>query len=252
MIRTVYLSLLFLAISFTLTLQNSVAQELSDGQKKDVEALIQKYLSDHPEAIAEGLSKYQQLQQKAMEEQVQKSLRSAKSNLLRSDTSPVLGNPKGDVTVVMFFDYQCGFCKKAAEFVPDVIQKDGKTRLVMKEFPVLGQESILASAVALASAKQGKYEQAHHALMSMHGPLTEETIMATVASAGIDMNKLQADLKSPSIRQELQDNMDLGKALRIDGTPGFVVGTQIFRGIIQPDMLQNVIAQERKKKKEAS
>jgi protein-disulfide isomerase len=155
----------------------------------------------------------------------------AHQQALLSDTaSPVIGDPKGDVTIVEFFDYACSYCKAIQPRLEQALAADRHVRLVLKEFPILTPESMTAAKVSLASMRQHKYRQFHEALMAYHGPWGEEAIYATARSVGLDMARLRHDMASQSIDSELLANFNLARALRIFQTPGFVVGSHILTG----------------------
>ena len=150
---------------------------------------------------------------------------------LQSDpASPVIGDPKGDVTIVEFFDYACSYCKAIQPRLEQALTADRHVRLVLKEFPILTPESMTAAKVSLASMRQHKYRQFHEALMAYHGQWNEEAIYATARSVGLDMARLRRDMASQSIDSELLANFNLARALRIFQTPGFVVGSHILTG----------------------
>lgn len=155
----------------------------------------------------------------------------AHQQALQSDpASPVIGDPKGDVTIVEFFDYACSYCKALQPRLEQALTADPHVRLVLKEFPILTPESMTAARASLASMHQHKYRQFHEALMAYHGQWGEEAIYATARSVGLDMARLRRDMASPSIDSELLANFNLARALRIFQTPGFVVGSHIVLG----------------------
>jgi len=155
----------------------------------------------------------------------------AHQQALQSDpASPVIGDPKGDVTIVEFFDYACSYCKALQPRLQQALTADPHVRLVLKEFPILTPESMTAARASLASMRQHKYRQFHEALMAYRGQWGEEAIYATARSVGLDLARLRRDMASPSIDSELLANFNLARALRIFQTPGFVVGSHILTG----------------------
>jgi protein-disulfide isomerase len=158
---------------------------------------------------------------------------------------PVLGNRRGDVTLVEFFDYQCGYCKAVHADVRRLIDSDTNIRLVYKEFPILGPASITASRAALAAQRQGKYDALHVALMENRGQLDDDKIYRIAASAGLDLDRLKKDMQAPEISEALQKNLRLASELNIRGTPAFVVGDQIVPGAVGLDKLKELIASGR-------
>ena len=153
------------------------------------------------------------------------------SQLLRDPGSPVMGNPKGDVTLVKFTDYQCSFCKAAEPRIEKLIADDPQVRVVIKEFPVLGPVSVVAAKAALASQKQGKYHAYHQAMMAYRGKLTNEDIFAMAAKVGLDVDKLKADMESPEVTDQLIDTFNLARAMKISLTPAYVVNATVLSGV---------------------
>jgi protein-disulfide isomerase len=153
------------------------------------------------------------------------------STLLRDPGSPVIGNPQGDVTLVKFSDYQCSYCKAADPRIEKLIADDGKVRVVVKEFPILGPVSVIAAKAALASQKQGKYHAYHQAMMGYRGKLTNEDIFAMAAKAGLDVGKLKADMESPEVTDQIIATFDLARALKISLTPGYIVNATVLSGV---------------------
>ncbi|MGO4740577.1 DsbA family protein [Bosea sp. 2KB_26] len=147
--------------------------------------------------------------------------------ILNDPEAPAGGNPKGDVTIVAFLDYNCPYCKKSAPDLARVVREDGKIRLVYKEWPILGESSVLASQIALGAGYQGRYEAVHKALMGLPGRLSsKDTILAAVKGAGVDMNRLQADLdaNAEKITAQLRRNLAQADSLGLQGTPAYLVG----------------------------
>ena len=154
-----------------------------------------------------------------------------KSDALWNDpASPVLGNPHGDVTMVVFFDYACPYCKVAEPRLMAAARADRHVRIVMKEFPILTPGSFVATKAALASVKQGKYAAFHQALMSYNGLLDDDVIFGTAKSVGIDVPRLRKDMASTAILEEIIANFNLARGLRIFQTPAFIANTHIIDG----------------------
>jgi protein-disulfide isomerase len=155
----------------------------------------------------------------------------AHQQALQNDpNSPVIGNPQGDVTIVEFFDYDCSYCKAVQPRLEQALRADGHVKLILKEFPILTPESLIAARASLASMRQHKYRQFHEALMAYHGQWGEDAIFSTARSVGLDMARLRRDMASPTIDSELITNFNLARGLRIFQTPGFVVGNHILIG----------------------
>jgi len=217
----------------------------ANPDKAAIEQIVREYLLAHPEVIVEALSAYQQREEAAQAEEQRKALTTRKEELFKNPTSPVLGNPQGDVTLVEFFDYQCGYCKAVHPDVQRLLESDGKIRLVSKEFPILGPASVTASRAALAAQKQGKYDALHKALMENRGQLDDDKIMRIAGSVGLDMERLKKDMQAPEIQEILQRNVRLAGELNIRGTPAFIIGDQIVPGAVSLDRLKEMVAQGR-------
>ncbi|MSP67854.1 MAG: DsbA family protein, partial [Alphaproteobacteria bacterium] len=161
--------------------------------------------------------------------------------LTADPASPVLGNPKGDVTVVEFSDYRCGYCKSVHPTLMELLKRDGNVRLVIKEFPILGPESVEAAKAALAANRQGKFAAVNERLMAFKGQLTRDAILQVAREAGVDVKRLQADMEAPEIMQALQRNRKLASKLEINGTPGFVIGQKVVPGAIPLEQFEELV-----------
>lgn len=215
-------------------------------QEKAIREVVRDYLVNHPEVLVEAIQALQEKQQAADKDLRKKALVEHRAELNNDPASPVAGNPKGDVTVVEFFDYRCPYCKTVSERLFNTVKADGNVRYVLKEFPILGPESVFASKAALAAVKQSKYLEFHQALMSTRGGLDQEAVMAVAKKVGLDVKKLREDMDGPDIAQSLERNLKLAQALKIDGTPAFVIGDQIIPGAVSTEALKSVIDQTRK------
>ncbi|WP_445679458.1 DsbA family protein [Radicibacter daui] len=221
------------------------AAPLSPAQQDAVRALVRETLVKNPEIIMEALQELKK-QQVAQQEASQKGMMASKQQALYGDERDLsVGNLKGDVTLVEFMDYQCGYCKAVYQDLQDVVKADGNTRLVYKEYPILGPGSVLAAQAALASKKQGKYEEFHDVLMRYRGRMDEETVMRLAKSIDLDTDRLKTDMKSAEVTGQLQATMDLGRALGVDGTPGFVIGDKLVPGAISSEELKDLIDKKR-------
>jgi len=178
------------------------------------------------------------------EEARRQALTSNAKALFDDGVSYVAGNPKGDVTLVEFFDYRCGYCKQVQQSVMTLIKEDPRLRVVLKELPVLGPDSVLASRAAIAALEQdkgGKYLGFHNALMSFRGQLTEAEVFRIAASSGLDVTKLKADMAAPKVEQVIRANLALAEKLGINGTPGFVIGQELIPGAISLESMRKLV-----------
>jgi protein-disulfide isomerase len=170
-----------------------------------------------------------------------------RAELERDRNAPVLGNPEGDVTVVEFFDYNCPFCKKIAGDMRALIEQDTGVRLVYREWPIINKGSQFAARAALAARRQGKYEELHWALMALPR-VTEDSTLRVARTIGVDISRLLNDMNHRSVDRHLALSFDLARSLGMNGTPSFVIGDRVARGIITPEELTEYVRDARASK----
>lgn len=241
--------LALLAVTFIAAAAPGSAQEkrgFSPQQQQEIERIVREYLKSHPEVIIEAARALETREQEARVQRTRTMINANREKLLNDAGSPVIGNPKGDVTIVEFFDYQCPYCKKMTQPLYDALAKDGKLRVVFKEWPVLGPESVIAAKASLAAQKQGKYREFHTALMDTKGRLSETMVMSIAEKTGLDIKRLKKDMEASEIQDELKQNHALAAALELEGTPAFVIGEQLAPGAISADALKEMIDEARK------
>lgn len=217
-------------------------------QKKEIEKFIEDYIVKNPEILMRAMQQYQTRQKNAEREQARNNLVSLTADLNINPTSPVIGNPNGDVTVVEFFDYRCGFCKRVFPTILKLLKEDRNIRYVLKEFPILGPLSVIASQVALAvwESTPKKYMAFHSALMTARGTLSEERIFSIADDLDIDIAAVRKGMNKAVVTDELNKNMELAQSLGINGTPAFVIGQELAPGAISMDELKRLISAARK------
>jgi len=211
------------------------------------EVQVRRYLMDNPEVLLESVQRLEERRRAAADGEAKTAIIENREELFRSEASPVAGNPSGDVTVVEFFDYNCPYCRRAAPILFAAAAADEGLRVVFKEWPILGPGSRFAARAALASRAQGKYEAFHKALMAHRGAIDEDATLEIGRAVGLDVERLKFDMEDAAVDAELDRNFALADALRIDGTPTFVVGEEIARGLIELPALQELIAAARAK-----
>jgi protein-disulfide isomerase len=221
------------------------AAEFSAEQRQAIETIVRDYLLRNPEIMIEVFEAAKE--KLAGEAQAQRAavLAERRQEIFENPNSPVAGNPKGDVTLVEFFDYRCPYCKQVTPAIEALIAEDKQLRVVYKEFPVLGPDSVTAARAALAARKQGKYEALHRALMQTKGQINEAAVFSVAKSAGIDVERLKRDMADPEIDRMLRANQQLAAKLDIRGTPAFIVGNEIVPGAVSIDALRQLIAAAR-------
>ncbi len=205
----------------------------SAEQRKAIEGIIKDYLLANPEVMLEIQTALESRMEELQAKRLQVAISAQADQIFRSPDAPIAGNPKGDITVVEFFDYNCGYCKKAFGDVAKLIEKDKSVKLVLKELPILSKGSEEGTRVALAAKAQGKYWEVHRALLNMRGQISEQTALAAAEKAGLDMTKLKTDMKSEAVTQEITRVRELAQAMGIQGTPHFLVADRAIAGAPQ-------------------
>src|ERR1043165_8057839 len=221
------------------------AQSISDAQRGDIEKIIREYLIAHPEVLQEAMA---ELEKKQAADEAAKNQAAVKDNaetIFNSPRQVVTGNPQGDVTFVEFFDYNCGYCKRAMDDMFALLKTDPKLRVVLKEFPVLGPGSVEAARVAVAVRMQDKtgkkYMDFHQKLLGGRGQADKARALAAAKDAGLDMTRLEKDLASPEVRATLEENYKLAESMGMNGTPSYVIGKQVVVGAVGVDSLREKI-----------
>ena len=179
--------------------------------------------------------------------QQQKAISKNADAIFRSSVTPVAGNPNGDVSVVEFFDYNCPYCRRALPDVLKLINQDGKVRLVLKELPILSDDSVAAAKLALAANKQGKYFEMHQKLFSESGRANKDKALRIAKELGLDIAQLQKDAENPDITKALNENKELAVKLDLEGTPMFLIGDRVIGGAPDDlfDQLKSKVAEVR-------
>jgi protein-disulfide isomerase len=215
--------------------------EFSDAQKLGIEKIVKDYLLAHPEVLIEVQGA---LEQKMAKEEAQRTKDLVAENakeIYRHPDAPVAGNPDGDITVVEFFDYNCGYCKRGFHNIRELIEKDKNVRVVFKELPILSKDSEDAAKIALAARAQGKYWELHQALIESKGRVTEAYALEAAGKLGLDVAKLKADKDSDAVKGELARVEALARKMNITGTPHFLVGNEAIGGAPE-DLLDQLTA----------
>lgn len=220
---------------------------LSPGQKRAVEEVVREYLRRNPEILLEAIGAMRAKRDAEQQSKVRNNLVSLRGELENDPTSPVGGNPQGDVTIVEFFDYQCPYCKRVLPTVQTLLKTDGNIRYVFKEFPILGPQSVVAARAALAAWKldRDRYVPFHTALLQSKGRLSERKILDFAAESGLDVERLRAAMADPGIDKILARNAELARALDINGTPAFVIGEKVVPGAVDLKTLTALVLQAR-------
>lgn len=206
------------------------AQALTESQKQEVEQTVRDYLLQNPEILIEMSNILEERQHEAQSQAMVSALAENADALYRSNHGYTAGNPDGDVTVVEFFDYNCGFCRRAFQDVLRLIEDDPNVRVVFKELPILRRESEGAARVALAARNQGKYFELHQALLEASGLASEASALALAADLGLDVDRLKQDMASKEVETALEETRNVAQRLRVQGTPLYIIGDRIVPG----------------------
>ncbi|MCL2505633.1 MAG: DsbA family protein [Alphaproteobacteria bacterium] len=245
---------IFTIFAFAITLliaQPSVAADVFTAeQRTEIENMIRELVTNkEPEILKTAIQNLQRKEMAAAETRIKEKLTAEKKRIYDDANTPVGGNPKGKIVIVEFFDYTCGYCKRASDVLSQLIADDKDVKILYKNFPVLGPNAVEAAKASLASNRQKKFKEFHDALMKHSGALTNDSIMEIAKTVGLDVDKLKKDMADPKIQAMLDDSMKLGRELGVEGTPFFIVNDNVFPGALQLDQFKQIIAEARSKKK---
>lgn len=247
-IATAFLLISFSGIS-TANAQNpvSVSPTESKEERETVEKIVRAYLLEHPEVIREAIQALQVKEENQKRQATADNMKKFSSAIYLDADAPVLGNAKGDVTVVVFYDYFCGYCRKTIPGLQELIAKDPSLRIIYKEFPILGPDSLVAARASLAAERQGKFAAFHQAMLASDSA-NDRVIKSIADRVGLDYAQLQKDMADPKIADALARTRALAGSLNVAGTPAYLIGDQLIPGAITSESLANIIAAKRVKK----
>ena len=208
------------------------------SDKAAIEKIVRDYILSHPEIIPEAMTRLQS-------REVTKLLDSNRKEIETPFAGAVAGNPKGDVSVVVFFDYACPYCRQGHADITRLVAADPGLRVVYRDFPVLSPASEEAAIASLSAAQQGRYTRFHNAMFETPGKVGHERTIAMVRSAGLDELRTAKDLNAPALKAEIKKNLELGRALGLTGTPSYIVGNEILSGAVGLDALKSAVAKAR-------
>ena len=225
------------------------ADDFSASQRTAIESIVHEYLIAHPEVLQEAMNELEKRQSAAEAEKHKVAVKDNASKLFSSPHQVVLGNPDGNVTFVEFFDYNCGYCRGAMNDMLTLMRDDAKLKVVLKEFPVLGPGSLEAAQVAVAVRMQDttgkKYLDFHTKLLGGRGQADKARALGVAKEVGLDMNRLEKDMTSPEVNETLQETFKLAEALGLNGTPSYVIGSDVVVGAIGLAGLQGKVSTAR-------
>ena len=229
---------ILMAVAFLGFAQMAPAQQMTNEQVKQLalEAIL-----ENPQIIMQAVAILEQRDR----ERAASGAKTVRLQLEQDSNSPNLGNPDGDVTVIEFFDYNCPYCRKAGQTVQELLASDANVRVIYREWPILGEDSVFASRAALAARAQGKYEEFHWALMNGEGRASEASILKLARHLDLDVEKLQADMTSPAVEAHIAQSSALARTLGFTGTPAFIVGDRTAPGMLSTDEITAMVAEAR-------
>ncbi len=234
-----------LAFGSGLQSQAIAAGEMSQNE---FDKRVRDYILANPEVVMQALQSLDARQREAEAKEAKAALAAKADEIFRDPASPVGGNAQGNVTMAEFFDYNCPYCRQVAPIMAQAAAEDPQLRIVYKEFPILGPDSVFAAKAALAAHMQGKYAEFHKALYDAKTRVNETIVLRIAGQVGLDVSRLKTDMQLPNIQAAIDRNVALAQALKINGTPGFVVGDQIFPGATDLATMKKLIEQARASK----
>ncbi|PWK62239.1 DsbA family protein [Roseicyclus mahoneyensis] len=239
------LAALGLALGLALPAAATDLDNLSAAERDAFRAEVRAYLLENPEVLMEAIAVLEQRQGAAELERDAMMVAANADALFSSAFDVSFGNPEGDITIVEFMDYRCGYCRRAHPEVADLVEFDGNIRVIVKEFPILGEQSVLASRFAIATRialGDEAYVSVHDALMEMRGDVTEPALQVLAADLGLDGAAIMGAINDPLVMQTIEYNHALAQRMAISGTPSFVFGDQLVRGYVPIDGMQQIVA----------
>jgi len=241
----------FLLLGLPLGLSGALGQEPAGGfsprQREEIVSILREALRSDPSILREAIGAMQEAQRNEQEGARRAALAANRDALFNDARDPIKGNPRGDVTIVEFFDARCTYCKALHPNMQALLSRDGNVRVVMKDLPILGPNSVVASRALLAAQRQGKYEPLYDALLRLRTEPTEAVIQAEAQRAGLDWPRLRRDMDDPAIQARLQANIELAQRLQLEGTPALVIGDTLVPGAVELPELQRLVAEARRR-----
>lgn len=228
--------------------QESAKVSFTEEQKAEINTMLEQFVNDNPEIIMKSVRQYLEKEEKKHRAKAALSAKEGLEkykNAFEDENLPVMGNPDGDITIVEFFDYNCGYCKKAFADLLKLVERDKNVRVVLQDLPILSPTSAEMSKLSLAAHKQGKYFEMHKALMEHRGGHNMEVFLKLAEDIGLDIEQLKEDAKSKIVEEALAKSREISQTLGIRGTPGFIVGDKIFPGYVRLEGMLDIIKKAR-------
>ncbi|WP_341756311.1 MULTISPECIES: DsbA family protein [unclassified Candidatus Tisiphia] len=239
------------AVSATVSI-NTADQQLLEKKEavEKIEQIVKEYLLKNPEVIIQSIEGLQRRKMQEMEIKTAEYIRNNKSEIENSPTSPVLGNTNGDITIVAFYDYSCGYCKKGSHFINQLIKSDANVKVVLQLYPLLGDASNYAATIALAVYKTtpDKFQDIHNGLMELK-PITKESVEELLLANDLNLEVITEEINKGEVKNLLDKNVKLAKGLKIQGVPAYIVNGKLIAGMMDIEQLQKIIADIRSQNK---
>jgi protein-disulfide isomerase len=217
----------------------------TQAQRAAVIAIVRQALKADPSILRDAIAALQADEANVKEAAARAAIGMAGPSLTKAPGDPVAGDPEGDVTVVEFYDVRCPYCRRMLPVMAELLHGDPHIRLVYKDIPILGPQSVVGAKALLAAQRQGGYQKLHDLVMAGPAGVTEESLRTQAQRAGLDWDRLQRDMADPAIARRLNDNLALARALGIDGTPAYVIGGKLLPGAIELSELREAVAAAR-------
>ncbi|SDF37880.1 DsbA family protein [Sulfitobacter delicatus] len=236
------------ALALTAPAQAMDLTELTDAERAQFRAEVRAYLMENPEVILQAVEQMQNRQAEAQMQADFDLVTAHADEIFNDGYSWVGGNPEGDITLVEFLDYRCGYCKRAHDEVAKLLETDGNIKMIVKEFPILGEQSMLASRFAVATkqvAGDDEYKQLNDALMAFNGDITMPALRRLAESFDLDAEAIEAKMDSEEVTQEIAQTRALAQKLQITGTPTFVMQDEMLRGYLPYDQMMALVEEKR-------
>lgn len=224
-----------------LTAAPAAAQEFTPTETQAIEEIVRNYLIANPEVIVDALDELQRREEMAAAEAQRQAVANNRDALFANPDLPFIGAADGEIVLVEFMDYQCGYCKRMLPALQQLVEANDDLKIVLVDIPILGPTSVTAARAALAARLQDGYGDLHSRMMGFDGQLSEDTVFRLAEEAGLDLDRLRADMDSPAVADQIQINLALANALGVRGTPAYVLGDDVIPGAVGRERLQQAI-----------
>ncbi|MBP0466807.1 DsbA family protein [Roseomonas sp. PWR1] len=238
-----------LAAAGTLIGGRAIAQSFTQAQREEIVSILRDALRRDPSILRDAFGAIQAAEEQERTGAQRAAIAAHRQALFGDAADPVRGNPRGNVTIVEFSDARCPYCKRLHGEMTQLLARDAQVRVIMKDLPILGPQSVVAARALLAAQRQGRYPQLFDALMALRGEPTDEAIREEAARVGLDVPRLLREMEDPAIQRRLDANVALARTLRIEGTPALVIGDTLVPGAVPLAELERMVAAERQRRR---